>query len=376
MRDKTGRVSVLIFYSRYLSLTGTAPVELYLYELARRWVSEGNQVTIFCSNSKNGPSFSEVKGVQILRRGNSLTVYIWAALHYLTQFKGKYDVIIDCEHRFPFFTPLYADLPVIYFAHPLAHEFGKLNRLFKFIETTLIPRVYRHAGVVTISTAHKQLLTQKLRLWRTIKTIFPGITRNKHLTKKSKHPLIVYNGNLVHEQAFTCLVKTFRKVLAVRPRATLAILDPSKKLAQELKKELPVKSVTIASQLTEEQKIRLLGRAWVAVDTSPQAESGSSVLEANSCGTPVVCTDTPGVSELVRQGLSGFVVPVGDDYAFARAINRIVSHTYIRERMENLAIAWAEKFSWERTAQQFLEFIKSFARPRPRPRRTTTSLAR
>src|SRR3989344_1783645 len=375
MRDTSGPVSVLIFYPRFLPLTGKSPVEHYLYELAKRWVSEGNRVTIFCSNAKNGATSSEVEGIQVLRRGSRFSVYIWAALHYLTQLKGNYDVIIDCGHRFPFFTPLYADLPVIYFAHPFVHEFGRLNHVLKFIETTLIPRVYRHAGVVTLSTAHKKVLTKKLRLLRSIKTIFPGTVRNKQVTKKSKHPLIVYNGNLAHELAFECLVKTFRKVLIQRPRATLTILDPNKKLAQELKKELPVQSVTFASQLSDEQKTRLLGRAWVAVNTSPIAESGSTVLEANSCGTPVVCADTPGVSELVRNGLSGFVVPVGDDYAFARAINRILSHTYIRERMENLAIAWAEKFSWETTAHQFLKFIKSFTRPRVRPRGTSTSLA-
>ena len=288
-------------------------------------------------------------------------------------------MIIDCGHRFPFFTPLYADLPVIYFAHPFVHEFGRLNHVLKFIETMLIPRVYRNAQVVTISTAHKNLLKQKLRLLQhSIKTIFPGTVRHKNVTKKSKHPLIVYNGNLTHEQAFRCLVKAFRKVLHKRPRATLTILDPhlDQKLAQELKRKLPVKSVTFATQLSDEQKTRLLGRAWVAVNASPVAESGSAVLEANSWGTRVVCTDTPGVSELVRHGLSGFVVPVGDDYAFARAINRILSHTYIRERMENLALAWAEKFSWERTARQFLTFVKSLAQTRVRPRRSSTSLAR
>lgn len=382
MRDKLAPVSILIFYPRQLPTLGKSQVELYLYELAKRWVSEGNRVTIFCSTSKAGLSSETCDGVQILRRGSNFTVYAWAAVHYLTMFKGKYDVIIDCEHRVPFFTPLYADLPVIYFAHPLAHELErgaqKFHRLFKFIETALVPRVYRNAQVVTLSSAHKQLLEKKLNLLHTIETILPGTSKNKHIAKKSKHPLIVYNGNLTHEVALVCLVKAFRKVLAVRPHATLAILHThvDKQIFQKLKQALPVKSVTFAAPMSSAQKVRLLSRAWVAVDASPLGESGSAVLDANACGTPVVCADAPGTSDLVRNGLSGFLVPVGDDYAFARAINRIVSRTYNRERMENLAISWAEKFSWERSAAQFLTFIKSVTVARPHPARARASLAR
>jgi glycosyltransferase involved in cell wall biosynthesis len=47
------------------------------------------------------------------------------------------------------------------------------------------------------------------------------------------------------------------------------------------------------------------------------------IPEAMSCGIPVVMTDVGCAGEVPRDGVEGFVVPVGDDEALARAMRAI-----------------------------------------------------
>ena len=49
-----------------------------------------------------------------------------------------------------------------------------------------------------------------------------------------------------------------------------------------------------------------------------------SILEAMSMGRPVVTTDAPGCRETVKNGFNGFLVPVKDSYALAKAMEYFI----------------------------------------------------
>ena len=64
------------------------------------------------------------------------------------------------------------------------------------------------------------------------------------------------------------------------------------------------------------------------------------LLEAESCGVPVVATDIPGNRECVVDGKDGVLLSPNDDRAFSTAINRILGDD--KER-RNMAIAARSK---------------------------------
>ena len=57
------------------------------------------------------------------------------------------------------------------------------------------------------------------------------------------------------------------------------------------------------------------------------------LLEAMAAGVPIVSTKVGAAELLVRQGETGFVVPVGDVDAFARALDRLVQDRILRSQM-------------------------------------------
>ncbi|MEX0675524.1 MAG: glycosyltransferase [Pirellulales bacterium] len=59
----------------------------------------------------------------------------------------------------------------------------------------------------------------------------------------------------------------------------------------------------------------------------------NSIMEAMSCGVPVVATDIWGNRELVVHGQTGFLVPVGDRAGLARYAHKILEDPELRRRL-------------------------------------------
>lgn len=58
-----------------------------------------------------------------------------------------------------------------------------------------------------------------------------------------------------------------------------------------------------------------------------------SLIEAMASGKPVVATDVGGVSDLVRDGITGILVPARDSLALSGAIMRLIEDSDLRKRM-------------------------------------------
>ncbi|MCG8641796.1 MAG: glycosyltransferase, partial [Desulfobacterales bacterium] len=57
------------------------------------------------------------------------------------------------------------------------------------------------------------------------------------------------------------------------------------------------------------------------------------LIEAASCGRPIVTTDTPGCREIVVNNKNGFLVPVKDAEAVAGALSKLIRDPGLRKKM-------------------------------------------
>ena len=77
------------------------------------------------------------------------------------------------------------------------------------------------------------------------------------------------------------------------------------------------------------------------VDNMPIA-----ILEAFASGVPVVSTSAGGIPDLVAHGVSGLLVPVGDDRAMAREVLRVLQHPALAAEMRWAGLQEAKKYAW------------------------------
>lgn len=96
----------------------------------------------------------------------------------------------------------------------------------------------------------------------------------------------------------------------------------------------------------------------VYVQPSVTEAFGIPALEAMSHGRPVVVTEGAGVSELVKNGVEGYVVPIRDPESIAERIDFLKTHPGKVEEMGKRARLKAEQYTWERAKQGYKEVLK------------------
>jgi glycosyltransferase involved in cell wall biosynthesis len=69
----------------------------------------------------------------------------------------------------------------------------------------------------------------------------------------------------------------------------------------------------------------------------------NAVMEAMASGLPVITTDTGGMSRVVHDGETGFVIPIGDAVALKERLRRLVGDAGLRERMGRAGRREAER---------------------------------
>lgn len=92
----------------------------------------------------------------------------------------------------------------------------------------------------------------------------------------------------------------------------------------------------------------LLGNMDVMVFPSLGDGFGFAALEGMSCGLPLICTDKSGVSDLIQNGVNGYVIPAQDEYAIVDKVLAFVNDQQLITVMGSEARKTAEAFTWER----------------------------
>jgi colanic acid/amylovoran biosynthesis glycosyltransferase len=107
--------------------------------------------------------------------------------------------------------------------------------------------------------------------------------------------------------------------------------------------------MTFDGQLTRAEVIASLGEVDLLAAPSVKASDGKRegipvvLMEAMSCGLPVVASRLSGIPELIDDEVSGLLVPPGDATALAEAIGHVMDDAALRDRLGAAARARVER---------------------------------
>ena len=85
---------------------------------------------------------------------------------------------------------------------------------------------------------------------------------------------------------------------------------------------------------------------------------GLVAVEAQATGTPVVAAAVGGLTTVVRDGSSGFLVEGHDPADYAAVMARIIDQPQLRAELSRGAVAQAAEFTWDVTAERTVEVYR------------------
>ncbi|MGE5415602.1 MAG: glycosyltransferase family 4 protein [Acidobacteriota bacterium] len=182
----------------------------------------------------------------------------------------------------------------------------------------------------------------------------PGIDKNDRV--------IFFVGRLVPEKGVAGLIKAFARVVSEIDNAKLVIAGkgPQEKYLKTMVGELELQEkVTFTGFVDDDQRDQIFSIAEVAVFPSLYEPFGIVALEAMASGTPVVVTDVGGLSEIIKDGLTGIKVPTADDEALAGALIKLMQDHALAETLcKNAHKVIKTQFSWDKIAQETVNVYK------------------
>jgi glycosyltransferase involved in cell wall biosynthesis len=218
----------------------------------------------------------------------------------------------------------------------------------------LLPLVYRRTPFLAISDSTRDDLTRRGIQRERISVVRCGLDQEAYAVTtppESRAPVVSFLGRLRKYKGAQHVLRAFPAVLAAVPDARLDVVGdgPYRRELEALAARLGVAArVRFRGALSQAAKVAALNEAQVATCPSPKEGWGLTVIEANACGAPVVASRSPGLTESVRHGETGLLVPHGDVPALAAAVTRLLRDREERLRMAAAARRWAASFDWER----------------------------
>src|ERR671925_1504720 len=179
---------------------------------------------------------------------------------------------------------------------------------------------------------------------------------------------ILFVGRAEERKGLPVLLRAFEALRGAGVEARLTVAGATREEVQPLL--LEPEGVEVAGRVSEEEKWRLLGAADVLCAPSLGGESFGMVLtEAFASGTPVTASDIAGYRDVVRDGVDGLLVPMGDPVELGEALHGLAFDQERRARMAAAAWERAERFAWPRVAGEVVEaYEQAMALPRPEGR--------
>jgi len=372
---KEDRLKILLINFRDITNPKAGGAEVHLHEIFKRVAGMGHRVDLLCAGFRGSKKTDEVDGIRIIRVGGE-SYFNFAAQVQLLRIKGgSYDLIIEDVNKIPVYSKLFTKTPVMLiiphlFGTTVFEEASVPIALYVYLWEFFMPVVYRGLIVEVISESTREDLLRRGFEAENLYVVYCGIDTDVYSpgtadSNAHPYPYIVCMGRLKKYKRVDLVLRAFSELSPEHKNLHLLIIGDGDH-APQLKKlacRLGIREkVMFTGFMDEQEKVRHLRGARMAVNTSPKEGWGLTNIEAQACGIPVIASDSPGLRESVKDGETGLLVPHGDIGSLTESMRTLLTDDDLHRKLSRGALSWAGSLSWDRSAGETLEIIFRYLR--------------
>ncbi len=361
-------------------------VEKVVEELATRYVKQGHQVDVFCSDTDKHQrirqKFEIIDGVKVHRSRYwlklSLNTYISPGIIWDLLWQ-KYDVVHThvSAKDYVLWAGLIAFLKGKLHIHtthcPWTDKFRSLpvriplfftDRIFNYISFFFCDKVI----AITpweVPILKKWMKEEKIIVIRNgMDEIFFKKIENNNFKKKfnlNKKKLVLFFGRLHPTKAPHIFVEIAKEILKDRKDIDFVIAGPDEgemKKVKELAED--VDNIHIIGALRGKENIaEMYQAADVYVLTSYREGLPLTLFEAMASGLPIVATPCNGIPYEVKENENGYLVDYGNIDKFKEKILYLIDNKKISNNISRNNKEKVKNYTWDQIAGETLEIYKS-----------------
>lgn len=176
-----------------------------------------------------------------------------------------------------------------------------------------------------------------------------------------REEIILAVGRLDPVKGFDRLIRCFREIHGKRPNCKLKIVGEGteRKHLEDMIQEYALEdSVILTGRLVSADVEREMLKASAFAMSSHNEGFGYVIIEAMSCGLPVVAFDVRvGPGYIIENGVNGFLVEDGDEAEYAGRMLALLENDELRRAQAEKALLRARDFSKENIGKLWFDII-------------------
>jgi len=220
---------------------------------------------------------------------------------------------------------------------------------------SLLRRIYYPKAFQVIIVAHELLQWATTRWPRWNVSVIPNAILPPLIPLMSERPKwfsqknVVAMGRLNKQKGFDLLLQAFARIAEQFPEWNLTIMGEG---LERISLETEILSLGLKGRVHLPGLINnpsgVLVQSDLFILSSLYEGFPNALAEAMACGLPVISFDCPsGPKEIIRNGIDGILVPVGNMSALSQAMQKLMADDAGRKRLASRAPEVLERFSQE-----------------------------
>jgi len=358
----------------------------HVYALSKELMKSGHQVTVITRRAKGEVAQGEFEGIRIVRVTFIPTYPVHITVHEILTnrlVKGIMDEFDAIHYHIPLVPLIRSNAPSVVTVHSsMIEEINQMESGFPLKKIALqamtrtftkfyMKRVLNNAEeIIAVSSSVKGELRKYFHIEQRVNVVHNGVDTDyfEPTQRRGTPKYILYTGRLAYRKGLLELMNAFTTI-AKETDANLILCGkgPLRKVLEDMVVKNGLEGrVQFPGFITRDELLGLYQRASVFVAASSYETGPLTVLEAMSCGIPVIVTRVGILPDMIEDGENGIFVNVNDHQDIASRCIELLSDDRMALRIGmNARMTMLERGKWSQISSEiesiYMRAIQNYA---------------